>query len=124
MAKRVPMFDPSNFTATSFSSAEEKARTAEQLVRFIALGFRETMFTKSLYTHLHLHLFSHIAHTNKAGFYWEWFATPAKQQDWFAYVAKMGDRYWSNPAHSWCDVEKVIVDYLVSSGRVSEDALD
>lgn len=114
-------FGAEQFTATKWDSGEDKAKGLSALVSFIQAGFPEAKFTRRVYDVLYLHLFGHIAHFNKAGFYAEWFATPARQLAWLRYAAR-GGAYGAghgDPAYTWSDVETVLVDWLRSSGVVN-----
>jgi hypothetical protein len=57
-------FSPDDFTPTQFSTAEQKAAFANQLVAFIAAGFPEKRFTKALYERLS-NCFGFIAYLNR-----------------------------------------------------------
>jgi len=113
-------FEGQQFTATKFDSADDKAKGLSALVSFIQAGFPKTKFTHRVYDGLYLHMFGHIAHFNKAGFYAEWFASPESQIEWLRYAAHggafgvgMGD-----PAYTWSDVETVLVEWVRASGLV------
>ena len=45
-------FTETDFTATKFATAEEKARIANKLTRFILGGFKQNSFSKAMYTRL------------------------------------------------------------------------
>ena len=53
-------FLPSDFTATKFSMAEDKAEFGNTLLRFIESDWASALFTKSFYNRLSM-CFSHIA---------------------------------------------------------------
>jgi hypothetical protein len=54
-------FQSESFTATKWSTAEQKAKFANQLMTFIAADFPENKFTKALYNRLS-QCFGMIAH--------------------------------------------------------------
>ena len=56
-----PRFQPDEFTATKWDTAEVKAKFANDLCRFMAADFKESLFTKALYQRLSM-CFGHIAH--------------------------------------------------------------
>jgi hypothetical protein len=62
-----PAFEAAQFTATKWTTADEKAAFANALCRFIAADCKTTLFTDSLYRRLTLS-FGHIAHGTKRGF--------------------------------------------------------
>ena len=60
-ALTTPFFEPHQFIATQWNSAEDKAKFANALMTFIANEFPRRSFTKSLYQRLS-NTFGHIAH--------------------------------------------------------------
>ena len=54
-------FLPSDFTATKFSTAADKAEFGNNLLRFIESEWASALFTKSFYNRLSM-CFGHIAH--------------------------------------------------------------
>jgi hypothetical protein len=67
-ALTIPAFTAAEFTPTQWASAEDKAKFANALMKFIALEFPRQGFTKSLYQRLS-NTFGHISHHNLDGFY-------------------------------------------------------
>ena len=67
-------FIASMFTATEFTTAQEKSDFANALAAFVKAKCPRHRFTKPMYRHLS-HCFGHIAHYNIHGFYGNWFAT-------------------------------------------------
>ena len=100
-----------------FYTAEDKAKLANDFVRFVSSGFKRTLFTKSLYNHV-MNMWGHIAHYNAGGFYEEWFETPEQQ---FKFLLRCTD-YTSvgSPAFTRIDVELALVKWLHESGKVQE----
>lgn len=66
-----------DFTDTQFMTKEEKLKIYKNFVSFLNNHFKESLFTKNLYTELTMH-FGFIAHYNKNGFYSEYFESAAK----------------------------------------------
>src|SRR5271170_2355505 len=62
-------FLPSEFTATKFSTAADKAEFGNTSLRFIESEWAPALFTKSFYNRLSL-CFSHIAHYVEDGIMW------------------------------------------------------
>ncbi len=91
-------FQASNFTATQWNTAEDKARMADKLTKFILNGFQQGSFTKEMYKRLST-MFGHIAEYNIHGFYTVWFDDDA--------------------AWTWSDVERAIQKWL-SDNRIVE----
>ncbi len=67
------VFADDQFTPTKWSTAEEKASFANDLLAFIMSGFPKTKFTQKLYQRLS-NCFSHIAEYDRDNFYAVWFA--------------------------------------------------
>ena len=61
-ALTTPAFEPDQFVATKWSTAEDKAKFANALMKFIAQEFPRPDFSKALYQRLS-NTFGHIAHT-------------------------------------------------------------
>ena len=60
-ALTTPAFEPDQFIATQWSTAEDKAKFANALMKFIAHEFPRQSFSKALYQRLS-NTFGHIAH--------------------------------------------------------------
>ena len=58
-------FLPSDFTATKFSTAADKAEFGNALLRFIESEWASPLFTKSFYNRLSM-CFAHIANYNRS----------------------------------------------------------
>jgi len=68
------VFADDQFTPTKWSTAEEKASFANDLLAFIMSGFPKTKFTQKLYQRLS-NCFSHIAEYDRDNFYAVWFSS-------------------------------------------------
>lgn len=105
----------SEFVATKFYTAEDKAKAVNALLAFVDAGFPMAKFTKRVYDALYLNLFGHIAHYDKFGFYDEWFSSDERQREWMVYAAK-GGAYnfggYGDPSVTWCDAEKVVAEEM------------
>ena len=107
--KEVFDFSPELFTPTRWSTCEDKARFAGQLMAFIENGCDEKQFTSSLYSRLS-QMFGFIAHTDRGGFIATYFDTPQSKAVFIDHIlahTPVGD-----PAWTWSDVEHVIQDAL------------
>lgn len=71
-------FLASEFVATKFSSAAEKAEFGSALLKFLGADCAPGLFTNKLYQRLSM-TFAHIAHDNRSQFYEEWFASLSGQ---------------------------------------------
>ena len=105
-------FTATDFTATKFSSAEEKAKIVNKLTRFILGGFKQGSFSQAMYTRLS-NMFGHIAHYNIHGFYDTWFSDTKARCKWAEYVLR-GGAYGcvGSPAHTWSDVEQALMIWM------------
>ncbi len=113
MAKKSKPFDASMFTATEFSTAEEKAKLGNQLLVFIDAGFPESKFTKALYNTLHLH-FGFIAHYNQSGFWATYFTNTVDKIEFLKHILE--NPCYGSPAYTWSDVERAVKVALKSKG--------
>ena len=100
-----------DFIATKFTTAEDKAKFTNELIRFIDGGFKGR-FTKRLYEGLHCSgYFGFIAHYNIHGFHDEKFSTPARQDEFMADLERVSARDMHNSSRPdlWFDVKKTLV---------------
>jgi hypothetical protein len=104
-------FLPSDFTATKYSSAADKAEFGNNLLRFIESGWAATLFTKSLYNRLSM-CFGHIAHYNQAQFYEEWFSSRAAQVQFLKHTLQFP--CYGDPEYTFSDVERAIQRELIN----------
>lgn len=110
-----PPFTAAEFTATEFHSAEDKAKFANALCRFIAAGCPERLWTKPFYRRLNS-TFGMIAHCNRHGF-WEEFFTDARSR--LAFIQRL--RWYcvyGHPGFTWGDVEQAVQARLRASGAL------
>lgn len=97
-----PAFIEGDFIATKFDTAADKAWFANELCRFIACDFRQTLWTKRLYQRLSLS-FSNIAHYNSQGFWEEFFAGLQGKVRFLEQT--LAHPCYGQPEHTYCDVE-------------------
>ena len=100
-----PSFEPHQFTATQWNSAEDKAKFANTLMTFIANEFPRRSFTKTLYQRLS-NTFGHIAHTDIDGYYSVFFERDA---DKIVFLDQT--LHWpcyGDPTYTLCDVERAV----------------
>jgi hypothetical protein len=108
-------FIPSEFTPTEWSTSAEKAEFGNSLLRFIAAGWKPTMFTKKLYRRLSM-CFGNIAHYNLEGFYEEWFTTETDRLRFLEHLLRWP--CYGQPAFTFCDVEQAIQEQIRLRGCV------
>jgi hypothetical protein len=104
-------FLPSDFTATKFSTAADKAEFGNTFLRFIESEWAPALFTKSFYNRLSMS-FGHIAHYNRTQFYEEWFSSLAAQVRFLKHTLKFP--CYGDPEYTLSDLEKAIQREIVN----------
>jgi hypothetical protein len=104
-------FQTQDFTPTQWATAEEKAKIANRLTRFILGGFQQASFTKAMYQRLS-NMFGHIAHYNINGFYEVWFSEIKACRDWAEHITGNWLSGMGDPRFSWSDVEKALIQWV------------
>ena len=100
-----PAFTAAEFSPTQWDSAEDKAKFANALMKFIAGDFPRQSFTKSLYQRLS-NTFGHIAHCDLEGFYGVFFERDA---DKIVFVDQtLRWPHFGDPAFTYSDVERAV----------------
>lgn len=102
-------FLPSDFTATKFSTAADKAEFGNTLLRFIESEWASALFTKSLYSRLSM-CFGHIAHSDREGFFERWFTSEPKRLEFLRNTLDWP--CWGSPEFTFCDVERASQEVL------------
>jgi hypothetical protein len=110
-------FLPSDFTATKFSTAADKAEFGNTLLRFIDSKWASALFTKSFYNRLSMS-FGHIAHYNRAQFYEEWFSSLADQVRFLKHTLRFP--CYGDPEYTFSDVERAIQRELVNRNYLAQ----
>jgi hypothetical protein len=100
-----PAFTAHAFTATEWSTAEEKADFAGKLCKFMAADFKQSLFTKVLYRRLNLS-FGHIAHCDSFGFF-DYFFRDLRGKIEFLEDTLLW-RPYGDPTYTFCDVERAV----------------
>jgi hypothetical protein len=103
-------FLPSDFKATKFSTAADKAEFGNTLLRFIESEWASALFTKSFYNRLSM-CFSHNAHNNRTQFYEEWFSSLAAQVRFLKHTLRFP--CYGDPEYTFSDVERAIQREIV-----------
>lgn len=105
------------FTPTKWHTVADKEKFARHYIKFVQARCPFEMLHKWFYECL-THLFMHIAHYNRFGFYEAWCDTAEKR---FAFVRhhatfeSMGDATWT-----WSDVEQTLKGWILESGILRE----
>lgn len=98
-------FLPSEFTATQWSTQQDKADFGNTLLHFIDSGFKQTLFTKKFYNRLSM-TYGHIAHFNHAGFWEEWFSSDADCVRFIEHL--LAWPCYGDPTFTFSDVERAL----------------
>ena len=98
-----------NFTATQFSTVEDKEWFFNQFKKFVKSGFKQSLFTKKFYTRLSM-TFGMIAHYGQGGFWAEFFTTTADKARFLHECLQWG--CYGDPAFTYCDVEKELQAWM------------
>jgi hypothetical protein len=106
-------FSATAFTPTKFSSAEDKAKFANQFVAFVSADCPESKFHRWFYQRL-CQMFRHIAHFNANGFYEEWFSSAEKRRQFLEQA--LSSPTYGDPKWTWSDVERALQCWTQSSG--------
>lgn len=104
------------FTPTQWASAADKQKFALHYISFVQARCPIQKFHEWFYNRL-MHMFMHIAHYNRHGFYEVWCSSPEKRFELLRHhltFAPVGD-----PAWTWSDVEHELQTWIGESGIVS-----
>lgn len=107
-------FHMQDFTSTKWATAEDKAKIANKLTRFILGGFQQAAFTKAMYQHLS-NMFGHIAHYNLNGFYEVWFADIKACRNWAKHITGNWLSGIGDPQFTWSDVEQILIQWMMEN---------
>ncbi len=107
------LFTADQFTATKWSTTEDKAKFANHFVRFAESGFKDILFHKWFYNRLSM-TFGHIAHFDRGGFYATWFDSLKNKLDFLEHTVEA--KAYGDPAYTYCDVERVIQSWVQEWG--------
>jgi hypothetical protein len=98
-------FLPTEFTATKFSTASDKAEFGNHFLHFIESECAQALFTKDFYHRLSM-CFGNIAHCDRGTFYETCFTS---DQDRLRFIEKtLKWPCWGDPEYTFSDVERAI----------------
>jgi hypothetical protein len=109
METTMKYFSPGQFTATRWSSAEEKAQFANHFTRFLYSGFSRALFSDGFYRRLS-NTFGFIAQRDRDTFY-EYYFTSLEGHTRFLDNIRQGGGY-GDPTQNWVDVENALKEWL------------
>jgi hypothetical protein len=98
-------FLPTEFTATKFSTAADKAEFGNHFLHFIESEWAQALFTKDFYHRLSM-CFGHIAHCDRSTFHETWFTTDRDRLRFLEKTLKWP--CWGDPEYTFSDVECAI----------------
>ncbi len=104
-ALTTPAFEPNQFVATKWSTAEDKAKFANARMKFIAHEFPRQSFSKALYQRLS-NTFGHIANYNIDGYYSVFFERDADKVVFLDQTLRWP--CYGDPTYTFCDVERAV----------------
>ncbi len=109
-------FQATQFTPTQWDTADDKAKFAQQFVRFVESDFAVKHFTDKFYRRLS-NCFGHIAHFNRSGFLAEFFTTTADKVRFLAQTFQWP--CYGDPAWTYSDVERAVQEWLQADGTLA-----
>ena len=104
-------FQASDFTATKWATAEDKAKWANKFTKFILGGFQQGVFKNDIYRQLH-HMFGHCAEYDINGFYSRWFDSTYECLHWVETVTTTWLAGIGQPQFTWSDVEIKVIQWI------------
>ena len=104
-ALTTPAFVAADFVPTQWDTAEQKAKFANALMRFIADDYPRSKFHESFYRRLS-NTFGHIAHYDSARFYEHFFLTAKDKLEFLEQCAEWP--CFGDPAYTYSDVERAV----------------
>lgn len=110
-------FQPTQFTATKWDTAQDKAAFAKQFVQFVQSDFAAQHFTDKFYRRLS-NTFGHIAHYNRGGFWAEFFTTTADKVRFLEQTLQWP--CYGDPAWTYSDVERALQEWLRADGVLDQ----
>jgi len=114
------LFLASDFVATKFSTAADKANFGNLLLHFIDSGWKQTIFTEKFCSRLSM-CFGHIAHCNRSGFYETWFRDDPQRLHFLRHA--LASHCWGSPELTFSDVERAIQSEIRNRNYVALDEL-
>ncbi len=102
---RAKPFDASQFVATQWNSAADKASFGNMYLHFIESEWKRSLFTESFYQRLS-NCFGHVAHYDIHGFYDTWFTRDKHRLGFLSNTLSWP--CWGDPTFTYSDVERAI----------------
>ena len=102
---RPKSFHASQFVATQWNSADDKAVFGNTYLHFIESEWKRSLFTKGFYQRLS-NCFGHIAHYDQHQFYETWFTCDKDRLEFLSNTIAWP--CWGDPTFTYSDVERAI----------------
>lgn len=102
---RAKPFEASQFVATQWNTAADKAAFGNTYLHFIDTEWKRSLFTKGFYQRLS-NCFGHIAHYNQDQFYETWFTCDKDRLEFLRNT--LAWPCWGDPTFAFSDVERAI----------------
>ena len=103
------VFRAEQFTPTKFSTAEDKAKFANQFIKFVESKFSLEQFPEWFYNRLSM-TFGYIAHNDRMGFYNTFFTTVMDRIDFIKHTIHAD--CFGQPEFTYSDVEKALIKWI------------
>lgn len=110
-------FQPTQFTATQWETAQDKAKFATQFQRFVQSDFAAQHFTDRFYRRLSM-TFGNIAHCNRGGFWSEFFTTTADKVRFLEQTVQYP--CYGDPTWTYSDVERALQAWLTAERTLDQ----
>lgn len=114
MANKI--FKAEQFTPTKWDTAEQKAKFANQFVKFLQSNFNYSKFPKWFYTRLSM-TFGHIAHYDRNGFFNTFFMNPNDKVKFIKYT--LDSHSSGDPSYCYSDVETAVKQWIREDGALT-----
>jgi hypothetical protein len=114
-ALTIPAFTAGEFTPTQWASAEDKAKFANALMKFIANEIPRRSFTQPFYRRLS-NTFGHIAHGSLDGFYGAFFE---RDLDKVVFLEQtLSWPHFGDPTFTFSDIERAVKRQLLAATAI------
>lgn len=102
-----------SYTATQWSSTEDKQKFADHFKRFVISNYKRTLFYKWFYNRLSM-CFGFIAHYNIHGFYETYFTSDKGKERFEKAIMRGGILGYpaGDPAWTYSDVERYLMEWM------------
>ena len=107
------------YMPTKWATAGDKLAFEKQFKNFVRKGCPYKLFYKTFYNQI-MQMRGHIAHYNRDGFYDEQLSTHEKRAEFLQHWTTAP--IYGEPTYTWCDVERVLANWLLDNLQYERDA--